>query len=219
MQKKWLNVTIALFFLFAVVVPAFGMSPQPERIIPAGKVYLHQDGKKVGEFSREAWLELLRGRPDWGYRCGPRGTVSTVQSRWRPGMIQAGQSGETVRTGDLEVSVPIKVQDQVAGIVRLRKPDGSLPWSQGEMVMMESLVSQLGLTLESARLHDESQRRAASDRLLAETSARIRETLDLDTVLQTAVREIRQAMGLRDVTIRMGDDAHGRDGASWKEVS
>ena len=189
------------------------------RLFSEATAALEAERRAYGEFSREAWLELLRGRPDWGYRCGPRGTVSTVQSRWRPGMIQAGQSGETVRTGDLEVSVPIKVQDQVAGIVRLRKPDGSLPWSQGEMVMMESLVSQLGLTLESARLHDESQRRAASDRLLAETSARIRETLDLDTVLQTAVREIRQAMGLRDVTIRMGDDSRGRDDASWKEVS
>jgi GAF domain-containing protein len=175
------------------------------RLFSEATAALEAERRAYGEFSREAWMDLLRGRPDWGYRCGPRGTVSTVQSRWRPGMIKAGQSGTTVQSDDLEVSVPVKVQDQVAGIVRLRKPDGSPPWSQGELAMMEALVSQLGLTLESARLHDESQRRAASDRLLAETSARIRETLDLDTVLQTAVREIRQAMGLRDVTIRMGD--------------
>ncbi len=175
------------------------------RLFSEAKEALEAERRAYGEFSREAWMELVRGRLDWGYRCGPRGTVSTVQSRWRPGMIKAGQSGETVQSDDLEVAVPIKVQEQVAGIVRLRKPDGSPPWSREELTMMEALVSQLGLTLESARLHDESQRRAARDRLLAETSSRIRETLDLDTILQTAVREIRGAMGLRDVTIRMGD--------------
>lgn len=56
MQRKWLSVTVAMLFLSAVVGPAFGMSPQAERIIPTGTVYLHQDGKKVGQFSREAPL-------------------------------------------------------------------------------------------------------------------------------------------------------------------
>jgi hypothetical protein len=33
----------------------------------------------------------------------------------------------------------------------------------------------------------------------------MRETLDVDTVLKTAVYEMRQVLGLYDVTIRLGD--------------
>ena len=39
---------------------------------------------------------------------------------------------------------------------------------------------------------------------MGEVAARMRETLDLDTVLQTAIREIGQALGIAEVEVRMG---------------
>ena len=70
---------------------------------------------------------------------------------------------------------------------------------------METLTDQLGVALESARLYQDTQLRAAREQWTSEIAARIRETLDVDTVLQTAAHAMRQVLGLYDVAIRLGD--------------
>jgi len=97
----------------------------------------------------------------------------------------------------------------VIGVVDGRKPDGSV-WTQEEQRLLNTLVDQLGVALESARLYRDTQRRAAQERLVGEVTARIRETLNMETVLKTAVDEIRQALQLERLVVRLGapdDDA------------
>ncbi len=71
---------------------------------------------------------------------------------------------------------------------------------------MEALADQLSLALDSARLYEDTQRRAARDRLMGEVTTRMRETLDMDVVLQTAIRDIGQALNLAEVEVRMGQN-------------
>jgi GAF domain-containing protein len=72
---------------------------------------------------------------------------------------------------------------------------------------METLTEQLSVALEGARLYQDSQRRAERERLTGEVTARMRETLDIDSVLQTAVREMRAILGLAEAEVRMGVDS------------
>ncbi|HRT32012.1 MAG TPA: hypothetical protein P5211_06345, partial [Anaerolineae bacterium] len=48
------------------------------------------------------------------------------------------------------------------------------------------------------------QQQAAQERLISETTARIREQLDMDAVLQAAVHELQQVLGLERVELRVG---------------
>ena len=48
--------------------------------------------------------------------------------------------------------------------------------------------------MESARLYQDTRRRAAQSRLVEEISARMRGTLDVESVARTAVDEIRQRL-------------------------
>jgi GAF domain-containing protein len=66
---------------------------------------------------------------------------------------------------------------------------------------MEALAQQLGTALESARLYRQTQQRAAREQLTIEISDRIRSSLNIDTILQTAVREIGEAMDVHDLSI------------------
>ena len=62
------------------------------------------------------------------------------------------------------------------------------------------------LTIDQAidgRLFDDVQRRAVQERLVGEITARIRESLDVETVLKTAVREMRQSLGLDKISIHL----------------
>jgi hypothetical protein len=69
--------------------------------------------------------------------------------------------------------------------------------------LLEGAGRQLGVAIENAQLFDQARQRAERERLVSQVTAGMREVLDLDTVLKTAARGIRQAMDLPAVTVRL----------------
>jgi GAF domain-containing protein len=72
------------------------------------------------------------------------------------------------------------------------------------VALLETMVEQLGQALDSARLYEEAQRREARERLIGQVTARMRESLDVDTILKASVREMREALGIAEVQIHLG---------------
>jgi GAF domain-containing protein len=105
-----------------------------------------------------------------------------------------------------ELALPVIVRGHVIGTIQAHKPGEAGEWTAEEVALMETLAEQLGLALESARLYQDTQRRAFRERLTGEIAARMREKLDMDTVLQTAVREIGERLGIAEVEVRMGSE-------------
>jgi len=104
------------------------------------------------------------------------------------------------------IAVPITVRGLVIGAVDIKKSGGDA-WSREQIELVETLVGQLGIALDSASLFQDTQRRAMRERLVGEVTARIRETLNVETVLKTAAREVRQALELPEVVIRLAPPA------------
>ena len=77
-------------------------------------------------------------------------------------------------------------------------------FNQNSSKVIETLADQLGAALESARLYQDTQRRAAQEQLIGAVTARIRESLDMETVLKTAASEMRQSLGLDKITVHLG---------------
>jgi GAF domain-containing protein len=121
-------------------------------------------------------------------------------------MLRAVHTGEIVQAADRDLAVPIKSRDAVIGVVRLSKPESQGDWTAQELNMVNVLVDRLGVTLESARLYEDTQRRASTERLLADVTSRIRGTLDVDAVLRTAVQELRRLLALDAAEVYMGSD-------------
>jgi GAF domain-containing protein len=115
------------------------------------------------------------------------------------------------------MDIPLKIRDKTVGVLSFQKddsgsadrpgvPDARVPgvsWTADEARLLERLVDQMGLALESARLYQDTQRTAARDRLLAEVVGRVRETLDVESVLRTLAYEVRQALDLPEVVVRL----------------
>jgi GAF domain-containing protein len=109
-------------------------------------------------------------------------------------MIEAGRRGEKLHTDDNTLIIPIKIRQQVAGVVRLCKPSQAAKWAPAEIDLMQALSDQLGVALESARLYEETRRRAERERLTSEITARMRSSDDPQLILQTAIQELRRAL-------------------------
>ena len=125
---------------------------------------------------------------------------------WRA--VQEGESIGGWSGASATLAVPIRVHDQVIGVLDAYKPAIAGEWTSDEIGLLEALTEQLSLALDSARLHHESQRRASREQLIGEVASQLRSSLDIDTVLQTAVREMGTNLGLAEVEVRMKESRH-----------
>jgi len=175
------------------------------RLFAEGQEALEMSRRAYGELSRDAWLELLVGRTDWGYRYA-KGAITPLKGGWPPEMVAAVERAQPVAGEDEQgavLTVPVKIREQVVGVLNFRKDDAEQAWSSQEQALLETIAEQVALALESARLYQDTQRRALSERLIAEIAAHMRETLDLETVLQTAVKEISDALDVTALDVRL----------------
>ena len=161
--------------------------------------------------SRQAWADLLKIRAGLGYR-GTKYGVTDAGDIWRPEMEQALKETRTVQVNEsadgpiLPLAVPIKIRGQTIGVVDTHKPSEAGSWTPEEVTLLETLVEQLGLALEGARLYQDTQQRAARERMIGEITSHMRESLDVETILRTTADEIYQTLGLEEVAIRLVSD-------------
>jgi len=164
---------------------------------------LEAERSAYGELSRQQWQALLAAEPDLGFVSDAAGTVP-AGTLWEPQMETAVESGEvTTSEGNASaVSIPIRVRDQVVGVVDGRKPDGS-QWTPEEVDLLQAMTEQLNVALEGARLYRETRRRAAQEQAIGQVTSSIRQSLEIDDVLRTAAEQIRDALGLGKAVVRL----------------
>jgi GAF domain-containing protein len=199
------------------------------RLFQQAQEALKAERRAYGEFSRQAWQRLLSANRELGARYDPQGIIAD-QAEWREDMVRAVEEGKPVlgssRGGSSDdnsfsdtLVVPIQVRGHVIGVLDAHRSGDAEPgpetWTPEEIDLLQSLSRRLGVALESARLYQDTQRRAARERLVGEVAAQMRESLDMATVLKAGAEGIREAMGLPAVTVRMVED--GGDGMGSDE--
>jgi len=179
------------------------------RLFTEAQEALEAERQAYGELSREAWGKLLRAQAGLSYRSGEQG-VASADEAWRPEMEQALREGKVVQgdgadaDGRLPLALPIEVRGSVIGVLDTYKPAGQGAWTAEEISLLETLIDQLEMALESTRLYQDTQRRAVREQMLSEMTGRFSRSLDLDAVLQTAVRELGQLPNVAEASIHIG---------------
>jgi GAF domain-containing protein len=175
--------------------------------------------RAYGAWSRETWSELLSNRPRWGYTYRDQ-SVMLAGEDWEPDALEAMQTGKTVvrntepeGTGLSEpmVAIPLKVRNETVGVLAFYKSDrrraspttALAQWKPEETGLLERLAQQLEVAMESAQLYEQIQRRAVREQIARQVTARIRETLDVEAILRTAVEEVRESLALPEVVVRL----------------
>jgi GAF domain-containing protein len=60
------------------------------------------------------------------------------------------------------------------------------------------------LALESARLYQDTQRRAANEQMLSRITANLARSLDMNVILQTVVHELGESLPVDEVSVLVG---------------
>jgi len=95
------------------------------------------------------------------------------------------------------------VRDTVIGVLGGYKPASEPGWTAQEIDFVQEIANTLSIALESARFFNEAQAQDETERLVGEISARMRQTLDIDAVLQTTSRELRRVLDLVEVEVQL----------------
>jgi GAF domain-containing protein len=151
--------------------------------------------KLLGEAGMQSWKDtyLSRNLPAYKFNTSEGSNVQQFDNE------QFSSQEDTDK-----IEIPISVRGQTIGsidIIRGEKDE----WSEDEAHILETISEQLGVAIDSARLFQETQTRAITERIISELSSEIRETLDINTILKTTANRVRHTLNLPEVTIRLAD--------------
>jgi GAF domain-containing protein/HAMP domain-containing protein len=180
------------------------------RLLDASQEALETTQRIFGEMSSRAWLELVRQQTNLVFRSDEMGNT-TADDVWKPEMDKVFEEGKTVQFTNPETSthalaVPILARGQIIGLLDTYKPIDEGRWTPEEITVIETIVDQVGVALESARLFEDTRRRAAREELVREISDQMQQATDMQSLMQIAAEEIKQALGVSRTVLRIGLD-------------
>ena len=162
---------------------------------------------------QEGWKELTREENSIGYYqtlTGGRPLTKPVSANE---IDQAMFRGETLlfhadgKTNEPVIVVPIKLREQIIGVMHIKAPLRERQWMQSEIDLAESVSERLSLALENARLIQETRRQVIKEQTIGEITGKISSSVDLYNVLATAVEQLGRTMPGSEVTIKLKGDA------------
>jgi GAF domain-containing protein len=193
---------------------------QKSRLFAEAQASLREMGAVDPRQTPRAWEPYRTGEPTALDRHF--GSREVPDETWRSLFEQAREAGvpvagfEGAGEGRHLLAVPVKLRSVAIGVLGFHRLAGAGPWRDEEIAAIETVGDRLALAVDNARLLHGLRARAFRDRLVGEVGARIRETLDVETVLRTAAQEVRQALGLPEVVVRLAGrpdgDGHGSMG-------
>jgi GAF domain-containing protein len=139
----------------------------------------------------KAWKERL-GEQTKGFVYTPLGVNPLV-----PGQ----KSDQRSDSNESSFKIPLSLRGKNIGSLALKRKSTDSGWAETEKEMAERIANQVVLAIENARLLEESQRRAAREQTVNELSSRFSRSLDVDTLLQNAVRELHGLPQVSEVSV------------------
>jgi GAF domain-containing protein/DNA-binding response OmpR family regulator len=103
------------------------------------------------------------------------------------------------------LGAPVLRNERAIGFLML---DHTRPgfFSDEHQRLVEAFAQHAAIAIESARLLDQARRQAACERLVRDVNGKISASIQLDTVMQTAVAELGRALDAARCVIRLGAD-------------
>lgn len=99
-----------------------------------------------------------------------------------------------------KLQIPLALRGQTIGQIHM---ENSGEWTTEQKNLIEAIAAQATLALENARLVEESQSAAAQERLANDIIAKIWASANMDSILQTAARELGRSLEATEVEIEL----------------
>ena len=146
------------------------------------------------QFTREAWGRLHTEQNLLGYRYNLTGASPLEE------LVEVMGTGNGKKTEAGQIVVPIELRGELIGKLVVQSPAEKV-LSQDQIDIIKAVAERVALSAENARLFEETTRRAERERLVSDITGKIRSGTDPQLMIQTAMDELRKALGASRVEV------------------
>lgn len=143
------------------------------------------------QYFRKNWNRLAEEYKFTGFRFTAGGAAPLNESESVPAANASGRK---------QIMVPITIHGEEIGELAITVPrDENIRSDQ--MDLIRAVADRVAVIAENARLFDETTRRAERERLVTDITTKIRGSNDPQEMIQTAVRELREALKVSRIDV------------------
>ncbi len=139
------------------------------------------------------WQQYSKTSSTTGYRA--------VEDRLEP--LTSFPDDRKIEQNSSRYKVPIRLRGLSIGALDIDLGKQIKDYTQEEIDIIQAAAERVALALESARLLEESQKRAAKEHTIGQVSEKLIASTDISDILKTAVREISQLMSGAEVAVQL----------------
>jgi GAF domain-containing protein/HAMP domain-containing protein len=152
------------------------------------------------QYISQEWGDFAARRYSLGYRQTMSGGTRIEVEEDSPLLKTALERGEVIVIHSRDVqtdslAMPVKLRGQSIGFINIQSARKGHEWSVDEIGLVQAVSDRLAISLENARLFEESTRRAELERISADISGKIGSTIQIETILQITAQELSNALG------------------------
>lgn len=148
--------------------------------------------------TREAWKRLPEKHDLLGFQYNAMGASPLKE----PVKLAETSKGRAKAKEEESTSfvVPIELRGEVIGSLVVQSQTGN-EWNEDQRDLIRAVAERVALSAENARLFEETTQRAERERLVSEITGKIRSHNDPQAMIETAIHELRNALGASRVEI------------------
>jgi len=165
-------------------------------------------------YIQREWSRHVKEHKTLGYWFKSGHGVPLEQSVPAPGLQPAVSTGELQvtreKSGATLVVVPIKLREQVIGVLNIRSSNYH-KYTHDELDMMQAVAERVALSAENARLLEETSDRAEREKTVADITNKIRASNDPRAMIETAMQELKNALGASQIHLLPANGTPGTD--------
>jgi len=131
---------------------------------------------------------------------------------WDDRFDKTTYEAERISEWGLRVFTPIRLRQENIGLVEIGYNKNTQEEIHDSQIrLLRAFIDQTALAIDNARRHEASQRAIRREALIKEITTKVRASTNLDTILQTAVKEIGDALHGKRTYVHLVAPSNGHD--------
>ncbi len=182
-------------------------SRETKRLFLDAETNLREIQRLNQQLTRQGWQNFLNNNRRGSGISVDNEHVSS-EGEWSDALIKATQSRQPVREnrdGQPVIAVPVMLGNEVIGAIEVESNERRADAETMEMV--QAVAQRLAISLDKARLFEESQAATAREQRINEIVGRYQTVTNVDELLRITLAELSQTLGAKHSAIRLGSVA------------
>jgi GAF domain-containing protein len=184
--------------MLSLLADQVSLAIENARLFDETRTALAQAEAVSRQFVREAWSRLPVEHQLVGYRYSVAGASPLHEPLELTGPVVGKSPNRSPESN--QVAVPIELRGETIGTLVVQAPSEE-DLSEDQLDLIKAVAERVALSAENARLFEETTRRAERERLVSDITSKIRSTPDPQSMVQTAIEELRKALGASRVEV------------------